>query len=381
MNKLLLAVLSILFIISCTSNEKNRQGGTINISGKVEFPADNMQVKLIKTEGFNKNIVDSAIVQADSTFDMKLHVSAPGSYFMQYGRDFVQVWIENEDLVLNFRGKVKAKNRTNANSFVKIEGGPNNDLLNDLNAFNLVIRTLEDKWKRNTLMLLDNDKAEYFKNQQSNILDEIQEQKTFMANYIIDKYSDCNSAVLLLPYLQGPELEAVITKLEISNPGNPYLPEYKKNALEKEAARKTAEIGHLAPEFSYPDLEGKQVSIRDFKGKLLIVDFWASWCAPCLAEIPNLKVVYDKYHDKGVEILSVSLDKDIEKWKKAIADEQMPWPQICSDDTGIKLMKDYQFNGIPFVILLDSEGKIAAKQLRGKMLTEEIEKLLNKNLH
>jgi len=379
MNKLLFAFLAIISIVSCTFTKQNKPDETINIAGKVEFPADNMKVKLIKPEGFNKNIVDSAVVQTDSTFKMKLHVSAPGSYFVQYGRDFVQVWIENEDLVLNFKGKEKTKNRTtSANSFVKIQGGPNNDLLNDLNAFNLVIRTLEDKWKRNTMTLLDNDKAEYFKNQQSSILDEIQEQRTFMANYIIDKFSSCNSAVLLLPYLQGAELEAAITKLEVQNPNNPFLPEYKAEALKNEDARKTAEIGHLAPEFTYSDLEGKQVSVRDFKGKLLVIDFWASWCAPCLAEIPNLKAVYQKYHDKGVDFLSVSLDKDLIKWQKAVADEQMPWTQICSDDTGIKLMKDYQFNGIPFVILLDSEGKIAAKQLHGKMLTEEIEKLLNK---
>ena len=212
------------FMVACTSSEQNKQDRTINISGKVEFPADNMQVKLIKPEGFNRNIIDSSIVQANGTFEMKLQVTAPGSYFLNYGREYVQVWIENEDLILNFKGKDKTKTRTtSANSFVKIDGGPNNDLLNDLNAFNSVIRTLEDKWKRNTLKLLDNDKAKYFKTQQSNISDEIREQKAFMANYIIDKYSDCNSTVLLLPYLQGAELEAAIAKLGTLNPDNPLL--------------------------------------------------------------------------------------------------------------------------------------------------------------
>jgi thiol-disulfide isomerase/thioredoxin len=120
------------------------------------------------------------------------------------------------------------------------------------------------------------------------------------------------------------------------------------------------------------------VSPEDYKGKIVVIDFWASWCGPCRNEIPHLKEVYEKYHPQGVEILSVSIDKKEAAWRKALAEEEMAWTQVLAPKAGKQTMKDYQFSGIPFIIILDKQGKIVAKQLRGKKIDEKLDELLSK---
>jgi peroxiredoxin len=120
-----------------------------------------------------------------------------------------------------------------------------------------------------------------------------------------------------------------------------------------------------APDFVQPDANGKTFSLSDFKGKYVLVDFWASWCSPCRTEIPELKSVYEKYKDKNFTILSISLDKDKEKWMEAIAYEQMPWLQLSdlkADQNSAA--QAYKVLGIPANFLIDPNGKIIGVGLR-----------------
>lgn len=124
-------------------------------------------------------------------------------------------------------------------------------------------------------------------------------------------------------------------------------------------------VDKLAPGFTQPDVNGKTLSLEDFKGKYVLVDFWASWCTPCRVEIPELKSVYEKYKDKNFTILSISLDKDKEKWMSALTQEQMTWPQL-SDLKGDQnsAAKAYKVLGIPANFLIDPNGKIIAVGIR-----------------
>ena len=108
-----------------------------------------------------------------------------------------------------------------------------------------------------------------------------------------------------------------------------------------------------------------------------MLDFWASWCGPCRAEIPHLKEAYKEYSTKGVAFFSVSIDKDDAAWRKAMKEENMPWAQAQAPKAGKDVMKQYQFSGIPYILVLDKEGKIVAKNLRGKALTDKLEELLS----
>ena len=131
-----------------------------------------------------------------------------------------------------------------------------------------------------------------------------------------------------------------------------------------------------------PTPDGKQLSLKSAvenkKNKYILLDFWASWCGPCMMEVPHLKAAYDKYHKKGFEIYAVSLDQKKENWEKAIKDKKMNWLHVSNVKYwDAQSRNDYAVNSIPANFLIDcSTGKIVAKGLRGAALEEKLAELL-----
>ena len=139
------------------------------------------------------------------------------------------------------------------------------------------------------------------------------------------------------------------------------------------ASLSTFRVGAEAPNFSGPTPDGDELALESLRGKVVLIDFWASWCGPCRRENPNVVKVYAKYRDQGFEILGVSLDKTKDRWIKAIAEDGLTWPQI-SDLRGwqSKYAKLYGVSSIPQTVLLDAEGKIIARNLRGAQLEAKL---------
>jgi thiol-disulfide isomerase/thioredoxin len=135
-----------------------------------------------------------------------------------------------------------------------------------------------------------------------------------------------------------------------------------------------------APNFALTNTEGKAVQLSDFQGKLVLIDFWASWCLPCRQESPNMVRIYNKFKQRNFTILSVSLDEDPVKWKEAIAADGLVWNNHVSDLRGWKsgMPALYGFDGIPFTVLVNPQGKIIARGLRNKALEQKIESFYTK---
>ena len=139
------------------------------------------------------------------------------------------------------------------------------------------------------------------------------------------------------------------------------------------------QVGDEAPEIVLKDTAGRDVPLSSLRGKVVLLDFWASWCGPCRQENPNVVRTYGQYKDKGFTVYSVSLDRDRTAWINAIKKDQLAWPSHVSDlkfwqSAGAQL---YRVNSIPATFLLDKSGKIVAKNLRGSKLEQELQKLLN----
>lgn len=140
---------------------------------------------------------------------------------------------------------------------------------------------------------------------------------------------------------------------------------------------KPLDIGGLAPEIALKSPEGEVLKLSDLKGKVVLIDFWASWCGPCRRENPNVVKAYAKYKDRGFEIYGVSLDKDARKWKAAIEKDGITWLQV-SDLQGWSNVaaKRYKVSSIPATVLLDRDGRIIAKNLRGPALEAKLAEVL-----
>ncbi|MGO3707284.1 MAG: redoxin domain-containing protein [Mesonia hippocampi] len=139
------------------------------------------------------------------------------------------------------------------------------------------------------------------------------------------------------------------------------------------------EVGAKAPAFSAPTPEGNQLALKDAMGKITLIDFWASWCKPCRIANPEIVKLYKKYHNKGFNILGVSLDKpgQKDKWIKAIEDDGLTWPQVSNLQFWQgPIAKLYGIRSIPATYILDENGIIVAKNLRGKALEDKIAELL-----
>lgn len=203
-------------------------------------------------------------------------------------------------------------------------------------------------------------------------------EKGFDIDSLVTKYPDSPVAAFYLYryftyQLPLEELKATRAKLSPSLNACPYVIDL--DIIIKQL--ENVQVGKTAPDFALPDTAGVSVSLSDFRGKYVLLDFWASWCPPCRKENPNVVKAYQDFKDKNFTIIGISLDNNKDKWLKAIADDNLTWTHL-SDlkywDSEIPAL--YGVRGIPANVLLDPDGVIIAKNITGEELHDTLNNVI-----
>lgn len=346
MKKLLTIISLLILVIACTQKPKqcflkanfgDGISGNITIYPYKEYSSwDDIKKHCIKSE-FNNGILDLCI---DSTAIMRTGSAT----------------INNKRYNLIFFAEPGQINFSIINDKLVAKGTPMND------EYNAIAKRLN----------IDEYSELRYKHNLSK--EEIAIKDTFIHNLWLEVSKNPKSFVISAIFNSSFYGANLSTLDKIINAFSPevYNTHYLASFIKARELSKASAVGMKAPDFSLNTRDGKIISLSDYKGKYLLIDFWASWCGPCRKMIPEVKKIYKAFHSKGLEVLNVSLDAKEKDWLKAIDKEQMPWAQVRDTKNVSKI---FNITGIPDMFLIDKEGKILAKGIHGKAIWDELSKI------
>ena len=368
--RILYTALLTLLIVACQG-----ESNTFTVSGTAEGYPDGTQIMVYQINPVNNqpSVIDTlTITQGAFSATYPKSEMATVNYLSVAQKGNVAYFPENKDLqVTIYKDSLQS-------SFVT--GSPQNE---SYRTFVTKISEFAEKKQENAQRYRTAQKQQDGMLMQQTRDESValnEEEIAYKKDFITQHGGSVFSAMLISEMLNRKELTAQEAKAAIDGL-DPKLKESATVAKIKATVENmsVSDIGAKAPEFSAPTPDGTTLALSETLGKYTIIDFWASWCKPCRRENPNVVRVYEKYHDKGLNIISVSLDRQgqEERWKQAIADDNMDWYHVSNlQFWQDPIAKQYNVRSIPATFLLDENGTIIDKNLRGAALEAKIASLL-----
>jgi len=371
---LILAAITLL-AVAC---QTEKPGHDITIKGRVTYPQEgSITISEIRTDSI-KPFEDTIQLRHDHTFSKTIRIQEPGFYRINfYKRQFVSIILDKNDLDIT-------ADANDPDGFFEVKGSPDQDMVANLQR---MVNAAQESEAAKSIG------AEFEQVSKSGNETRMQELQLIYQEKVMNVVYDSASKIIAKAplslglirilqnsgafdkdryfslYLQTAE------RFKAEWPNNSYA----RNFVSYVDRLKITAIGQPAPEISLPDPNGKLVTLSSYRGKYVLVDFWAKWCGPCRQENPNVVKAWKEFKGDRFDILGVSLDRVREDWVNAIQEDGLGWTQVSD----LKYFQsqaaaDYNIEGIPFSVLVDPNGIIVAKNLRGAELRRKLMEVLNR---
>ncbi|MFD0794214.1 redoxin domain-containing protein [Mucilaginibacter litoreus] len=353
-----------LFIVSCKDSKDFTISGTVENAGSVK------KVYLLMADSTQVNIIDSVALNGNA-FQFKHSTPYANLYKLRIGSSIFDIIAQNGDDIkfktdiadvshgYDISGSETSEKIREFNKISNLYGDKNSKLSDEYAAKSQALGKESDSLVKVYMPQFQKNIADY----SNEVLKFVNDNKKSLAGFY--------AATSLDQYKYEQQLVAYADEIKDDFKDNPAVQAF----LKQMEAVKPISVGHKAPEFKIAGIDGKQIALSDYKGKYVMLDFWASWCVPCRQENPNVVKQYSLYKDKGFNILGISLDTEKADWQKAINADGLTWSHGSDlqrfDGPTERL---YQINAIPSNFIIDPQGVIVAKNITGADLEDFLKK-------